>query len=181
MTESGTGKPRRGALALSELVGRVLEPVTVKRGFAAAELLAAWPAIAGPAYADCSQPERIVWPRETGDGLPAPGILYLRVDGPRAILVQHELGQIIERVNAFLGYGAVAQARIVQGPVRRGPRKAATSPAPLDPESEAALVSALADVGDGALRAALDRLGRAVLAAPAKEPQPLDSAKKRHN
>jgi hypothetical protein len=181
MTDSGTGKRRRGVVALSELVGHVLEPVTARRGFATAELIAAWPAIAGPSYADCTQPEKIVWPRQTNDGGPAPGVLYLRVDGPRAILVQHELGQIIERVNAFLGYGAIAQARIVQGPVRRGAHKAPSSPAPLDRESETALLSTLAGVGDGDLRAALDRLGRAVLAAPAKEARPPDAAKKRHN
>ena len=154
MTESGTAKRRRGVVALSELVGRVLEPVSARRGFATAELIAAWPAIAGPAYADCTQPEKIIWPRETNDGAPAPGVLYLRVDGPRAIFVQHELGQVIERVNAFLGYGAIARARIVQGP---------------------------AEVGDGELRDALDRLGRAVLTAPAKVVRPLDTAKKRHN
>ena len=46
------------------------------------------------------------------------GVLYLRVDGPRAIFVQHELGQIVERVNALPRLSrAIAQARIVQGPV----------------------------------------------------------------
>ena len=166
-------------VALSELVGRVLEPVSAQ--LATAELIAAWHAIAGPAYADCTQPEKIIWPRETNDGAPAPGVLYLRVDGPRAIFVQHGLGQIIERVNAFLGYGAIARARIVQGPVRRDAREPASGPVALDGESEAALVAALAEVGDGELRDALDRLGRAVLAAPAKATRPLDTAKKRHN
>lgn len=169
MTESGTGKRRRGAFALSELVGRVLEPVTVKRGFAAAELIAAWPAIAGPAYADCSQPERIVWPRETGDGLPAPGILYLRVDGPRAILVQHELGQIIERVNRYFGYAAVAKVKLVQGPVAPSRPAPQPPPAKLDPAVENALERTISQVESDPLRAALDRLGRGVLAKPFKE------------
>ena len=39
------------------------------------------------------------------------------MDGPAAVLFQHEAGQIVERTNAFLGYAAVGQIRIVQGPV----------------------------------------------------------------
>ena len=63
---------------------------------------------------------------------PPAGTLFIRADGPRAIFVQHELPQIVERVNAFFGYRAVAQARIVQGPVgSRAPQ--APKPAAVDP------------------------------------------------
>ena len=150
---------------LAELVGRVLAPVTAKRGFATTDLIAAWPEIVGPRYADCSRPERIVWPKgEETEG--APALLILRVDGPRAIFVQHEGGQIIERVNAFLGYGAIGHLRIVQAPVK-GPAAGETAKdEPLDAEAEAHLAETIATVPDENLRAALDRLGRAVLGRP---------------
>ena len=92
----------------------------------------------------------------------APALLVLRVDGPRAIFVQHEAGQIIERVNAFLGYGAIGHLRIIQAPVK-GQQAEAAKDDNLDPEAEARLAQTIAAVPDEGLRAALDRLGRSVL------------------
>ena len=155
---------RRGPVALTELVGKILGPVTAKRGFAKVELIAAWPAIVGPVFAAWTAPEKIVWPRGNGAEADMPGLLVLRVDGPRAIYVQHELPQIVERVNAFLGYAAVGQARIVQGSVTAETRMAVIETPPLAAEAEARLAGTLAPVADDGLRASLDRLGREILA-----------------
>ena len=154
---------RKGAVALGELVGPIIDPVIARRGFATADLLAAWPEIVGPAHADCTAPERIVWPRAKAGESP-PGVLFLRVDGPRAIFVQHELPQIIERINAFFGYAAIGQVRIVQAPVAVKPA-APEAPARLAPAAEAALENRLTTVEADRLRAALARLGRGVLGA----------------
>jgi hypothetical protein len=161
MNDGADKAARRGPMILAELVGRVLDPVSGRRGFATADLIAAWPDIVGAKYAECTRPKKIVWPRDedaSADG----GVLHLTVDGPRAVLIQHELGQIIERINAFLGYAAIARIRIVQGTVatRRERREEA---APLDSAAEARLGAAVAGVEDDGLRAALARLGRGVL------------------
>ena len=164
VAERPSKERRRGPVSLSELVGKILDPITARRGFAKAELLAAWPAIVGPAYASWTAPEKIVWPRATVESGDVPGVLILRVDGPRSIFVQHEAPQIIERVNAFLGYAAVGQIRIVQGPVQTEATAAPEALPPLTAEASAELDGALAGVADDGLRAALDRLGRGVLA-----------------
>jgi hypothetical protein len=162
MSDSSERQRRRGPVMLGELVGRILDPVTKKRGFATTDLIAAWPEIVGQKFADCTRPEKIVWPRgEEMEG--APALLILRVDGPRAIFVQHEAGQIVERVNAFLGYGAVGHIRIIQAPVMGASPVEAPMDAPLDAEAEARLAQAIATVPEGGLRAALDKLGRGVL------------------
>jgi hypothetical protein len=154
---------RRGAVALAELVGKVLAPVTAKRGFATADLMASWAEIVGPRYATCTRPERVAWPRgEPADHKPA--VLVLRVEGPRAILVQHEAGQIIERVNAFLGYAAIGQMRIVQGPVSAPAAAEKPVARALRPAEETRLAAAVSDVAEGDLREVLARLGRGVLA-----------------
>lgn len=161
---AATDKQRRkGPIALGELVGRAIEPVTARRGFATADLIAAWPEVAGPAYAGCTAPEKISWPRHASEDEPAAGTLYLRVDGPRAIFVQHDLPQILERVNAFFGYRAIGQIRIIQSPVtnvKTAPSADRTTP--LDPSAEQALAETLGDIDDDRLRAALARLGRGV-------------------
>jgi len=163
MSDSSERQRRRGPVMLAELVGRILAPVTKKRGFATTDLISAWPEIVGQRFADCTRPEKIVWPRgEEMEG--APALLVLRVDGPRAVFVQHEAGQIVERVNAFLGYGAIGHIRIIQAPVKGAGLEEAQKDEPLAPEAEARLAETLAAVPDEGLRAALDRLGRGVLA-----------------
>jgi hypothetical protein len=164
MSGKAAKEKRRGPVALGELVNRVIDPVTARRGIATADLIAAWPEIAGPLHAGWTAPEKIVWPRQTdGDETPA-GLLFIKADGPRAILVQHELPQIIERVNAFFGYRAIAQARIVQGPVgRASPAESAVTP-PLDEDAAREVAEKVAGVDDDRLREALERLGREVRA-----------------
>jgi hypothetical protein len=168
MAASGGKEKRRGPVALAELLGKALDPVVARRGFATAGLMAGWGEIVGTRYADCSRPEKIVWPRGTereGNS----GVLVVRIDGPRALLFQHEVGQIVERVNMFIGHGAIGKIRIVQGPVesRAAPEKPAQGP--LDREGEASLAAALDGVDSDHLRAALDRLGRAVISSRDKK------------
>jgi hypothetical protein len=154
------GAGRKGAVALGALVGAVIDPVTRRRGFATADLIAAWPDIVGARFADCTSPDKIVWPREENGG---PAVLVLKVEGPRAIYVQHEAGQILERINGFLGYGAVGRLRIVQAPTGRA--KPAEKPRipELSAPVEAALGTSVAEIDEGGLKDALKRLGRGVL------------------
>jgi hypothetical protein len=162
MTQSNEPPRRRGPVTLGELIGRVIDPVTKRRGFQTTDLIAAWPEIVGSHISDCTRPEKIVWPKgEEMEG--APALLVVRVDGPRAVYVQHEAGQIVERVNAFLGYGAIGHIRIIQAPVKARREKAPPKAAALAPEAEARLSETVAAVPEGDLRAALARLGRGVL------------------
>ena len=162
MADRGGTQRKRGPIALAELVGKALDPLTAHRGFATAELTAGWADIVGSRYADCSRPEKIVWPRGAENDRNT-GLLIVRVDGPRALLFQHEIGQVIERVNAFIGHGAIGKIRILQGPVEARQEPEKPTPGPLDPEGEESLAAALSGVDSENLRAALDRLGRAVL------------------
>jgi hypothetical protein len=160
MADADERQRRRGAVTIGELVGKVIDPVTKRRGFATTDIIAAWREIVGPRFAEWTRPEKIVWPKgEEMEG--APALLVLRVDGPRAVLVQHEAGQIVERVNAFLGYGAVGHIRIIQAPVRQAAAPAA-SPPRLTPEDESRVAAAVSGVQHDRLRAALERLGRGV-------------------
>jgi len=158
---STTPKKHHGPRHLGEIIAGVIEPVTARRGFAKAELIAAWPEIVGPMHAASTAPEKIVWPRHKEGDEPPAGILVIRAEGPRAIFVQHELPQIVERVNAFFGYRAVASARVVQGPVIA---RASESPpsVPLDAGTNQRIVAEVAGVEDEPLREALQRLGRGI-------------------
>jgi hypothetical protein len=141
---------------------QALDPAARARGFATAALLADWPAIVGPELARFTMPDRVVWPRhrdDDGESVRHQGrredgaVLILRVDGPRAIEVQHRSRQILERVNGHFGYRAVAEMRILQAPVARKP----AAPPPREPIKPGPLPASAA-IADGGLREALKRL-----------------------
>lgn len=155
-----------GAKPVGAYVARTLDPVARARGFATTALLAEWPAIVGTELADFTVPDRVVWPRrqdgETGNhpqrwrGEGA--TLMLRVDGPRAIEVQHRAAQILERVNLYFGYRAITEMRIFQAPVAK------SAPAPAPPPPETFALPPTAGIDDEGLRKALSRLGSATRA-----------------
>ena len=137
------------AKAIGAYVANMLDPIARARGFAITSLLSEWPAVVGEELARFTTPEKVVWPRRSEDGEAASpqsawrtdgAILVLKVDGPRAIEVQHRAEQILERVNIYFGYRAVAQLRFLQAPVpkaksQQGPirRPEASRSPPLPP------------------------------------------------
>lgn len=131
-------------------------------GFAYADLITQWPAIMGEAIAQWSEPERIRWPRSGAEERKQGGTLVIRVVPGRGLDLQHETPRIIERINAFYGYGAIASVKIMQGAL--SVRKPARKPlAPLRPRDAQALESQLEMVPDPDLKEALRRLGEGVL------------------
>jgi hypothetical protein len=164
---------RRGGLkALGAHVGQLIGPLARRRGTATARLAAEWPTIVGAEIARQSFPERLAG----GSGRVAPGnvrmrqktsgggTLRLRVDGPLALELQHMAPQLMERINGYFGYTAVSRLQIVQGPLPFRPPVARPVPRLLDRSRSRALQEKVAPIGDSALRQALERLGKAILA-----------------
>src|SRR5688572_10382347 len=104
--------PRRGyARACGELVGDVGGMAFRKFGFVQGSVVSRWKEIVGERYAKVSLPESIRFPA----GKKAGGTLTLLVEGAHAPLVQHLGPMIIERVNRFFGYSAIARVVFRQG------------------------------------------------------------------
>jgi hypothetical protein len=153
--------------ALAKTVGALQE----RFGQGAEGLKARWREIVGADLARRTEPTRLVKSRAG-----AAAALELRVEGPGAAIVQHQAPDILDRVNLFLGAGTVARLRIIQGPLRGHVRRPAAWPAPaarrletpLDAAAEQMLEARLSSLPEGRLKAALGRLGRAVLRAEAR-------------
>ena len=136
-----------------------------KFGFSTAQLVMDWPTIVGKEVALLSAPERLKWPprreRDAGAAAAEPerqrrgATLVLRVEGARALDIQYQSRQILERVNAHFGYAAVTELRLVQAPL---PARAASPAAPARSASPAP-VPEVAGIADTGLREALRRLG----------------------
>ena len=159
-----TRPPRQAPPPVGRNVARLLKPFEDRFGVGPQALAARWREIVGDTLARRTEPVKLSKPRGGGSAS-----LEIRVDGPSAALIQHQAGEILSRVNLFLGQGAVAKLRIVQGPVRSTPaRTPPRKPPPLDALAEAQLAKSLADAPDGPLKDSLLKLGRAVLQAEAR-------------
>jgi hypothetical protein len=151
-----------GLRRLPDLLRRVLEPAARRRGLAEAKLLTEWPTIVGSALATRCHPIRL---SQRGD---APGgILVLNVAGSAALELQHSEPQILERINGYFGYGAVARLRLIQAPLPRS-KAEASSPATrgVSDAEEIEIAEAVRAIGDPKLRAALHGLGRTLKSRP---------------
>jgi hypothetical protein len=157
-------RPRRssgysGFDALARFVPKVTVKAFEKFGFAAQDIAGHWSDIVGADIARCASPERLRWPRtQSGRAAQDGGTLVIRVDGPRAVEIQHMAPRIIERINTYFGYRAVTGIKIIQGPL---PKTEAIAP-PGAKSLDSAPDPACENISDPALKAALTRLSRGV-------------------
>ena len=153
---------------LSDLLPQTLGPAAARQGFANAEILARWETIVGADIAAVAAPQKLGVPPRTGgtdpDASPSRATLTLRVEGAFALEIQHRSGEIVERVNAHLGWPCVGWIRIRQGAVTRAGTRRRTAPEP-SAEDAAAVDRASKAIEDEGLAEAVARLGRAALGA----------------
>jgi hypothetical protein len=129
----------------------------VRHGFASEQLISQWDAVVGQPFAGFCVPEKIKWPRADSDAQrKMGGTLYLRAVAGRGLELQYEVPRIIERVNQFLGYGAIGSIKIVQDNSPVKPEK--PKQRPIEPEAQLAWAQKIDDIADEELKAALSRL-----------------------
>jgi hypothetical protein len=155
--------PRRPPPPAGRSLAKYIKALDERFGQGPGVLQARWREIVGDALAGRTEPAKVIKGRAG-----APSTLEIRVAGPVAALIQHQAPDILERVNLFLGAGAIGKLRIVQGPVAARPTAATKAPRrrsarPLDAAAEAELARSLESAPEGELKAALQRLGRSVL------------------
>ena len=128
-----------------------------RHGFASEQLVAQWRVIVGEQVASISRPEKIKWPRgNDASGHQSGGTLQVKAQAGRALELHYETPRIIERVNQFLGYGAITALKVTPDnaplPEPKIPRK------PMKPEAAKAWAENFDDIEDPDLKAALARL-----------------------
>ncbi|AHE56426.1 DUF721 domain-containing protein [Sphingomonas sanxanigenens] len=146
------------ARSVSEMLPDVGRAAFRQFGFIQSSIVSRWAEIVGPRYAEASAPEAIRFP----PGRRSEGVLHLVVASAHAPMMQHVAPAIIERVNRFFGYPAVARLAIRQGMIeKRAARPApAAEPAPIPRD----LGESLREIGDPELKAVLEALARGVAA-----------------
>ena len=152
-------EPKRSmrARAVADLVPGVGDAAFRRFGFVQSSVVSRWTEIVGDKYAGVSSPESIRFPH----GKREEGVLTLVAVGAHAPMMQHVAPVLIERVNRFFGYPAVARVVIRQGslPARRRAVPRALVPVPVE------LGESLRTIADPELKSVLESLARGVAAA----------------
>ena len=166
MTKSGGTKQRRErdqprralrARSVSEMLPDIGGAAFRRFGFVQSSVVSRWQEIVGERFAGISAPESIRFPH----GKRSQGVLSLVVEGAHAVTMQHVAPDIIDRVNRFFGYPAVARLHVRQGrveAVRARGRGSVSAATPLTAE----MGDSLRSIGDPELRMCLEALARGI-------------------
>lgn len=136
-------------LPLATLMPAITRPAFRRRSPAAAQVMADWAAIVGPALSAATRPLRLTQ-----------GTLTIACAGPVAMELQHLAPELLRRINGTLGKAAVERLRFVQqAPAGNRPQ---TTPALAEAPLPSPVRDRLGAVPAGELREALENLARAV-------------------
>lgn len=154
-------RPRgQGAKAIGDLMPEIGRTAFRRFGFVQSSVVTRWPEIVGASHARVCSPEAIRFP----PGEKAEGILQLVVVPAHAPLIEQVIPEIIERVNRFFGYRAVARVKLRQGAVTPPAADKPLKPPPSLKPIPLELGDSLRDIGDPELRTVLESLARSLTA-----------------
>lgn len=135
------------------------------KGMLEMEILSNWTAIVGKELAQYSLPQKISFRKDERSN----GTLELLVlSGAFAMEIQHRESQILNKINTYFGYDAVAKLKIIQNSC---PENFLFTKKPIDnvkknlvsPEEHNYITEIIKDVDNNELRRHLEILGEAVL------------------
>ena len=104
-------RKNNGLFSISQTIMPLVKQTLGKKGFVEVDILTNWEKIVGAELAEYSLPERIDFKRDQKSN----GTLYLSVlSGAYSLELKHKEKFILDKVNAYFGYMAVANLRIIQ-------------------------------------------------------------------
>lgn len=160
--QTKTNSPKRRSRGFLQTNGLLAQPIRVaseKRGFAETRLLTQWVEIVGEDTARMARPVKVGYAKQ-GFG----ASLTILCKGSDAPMVQMQIPQIIERVNACYGYNAIARIKLTQtAPTGFHEPQTTFTHKPVEPKITPAqrevIETALQDVADSGLKKSLQLLG----------------------
>lgn len=173
-------KIRRSGIHAPVQVARAVRGVAQqalgKVGQSFGQVMSHWPQVVGPELAQKCLPTALNFPR----GKNADAVLHLATNSANALELSYQIPLIIERVNSFLGYRAIAEIRldhtqlpsseykVVNGSFRSGAGQSHATTPPVvrgNTPVPAEVCQVYSDITDRELREKLESLCRAVAAA----------------
>ena len=149
---------RKGPQALASQGLPAARDIFAARGFASPQLVLRWRDFAGPVLGRLTAPL----------SLSPQGVLTISADPSVAVFLQHQTGQLIQRLNLAVGGNAVAKVKVVSGKFARPPQAKGRPPLTAAQRNWAAKTAA--GIADSELKTALLGLAEAIAAEPPARP-----------
>lgn len=164
MSENFKVEPRsrkyEGLAPLTRDVGELTKHIFGDRGFVGVDLIVNWADIVGAELAQGVVPVRLTFPHKQRSN----GVLHVRAAGGAfALLFEHQKTRVIERVNTYFGYPAVANIRVVQGAIKLPDPDPQEIEWPLGDDEVQELLKRVDSIEDDALRSKVFELGVAMI------------------
>ena len=148
-----------GLALLTKEVRTITKPILGMRGFAEVDILGHWTEIIGEDLSRGISPEKLIFERDKR----TQGTLYVKsAGGAFAMLFEFQKKQVIERINGFFGYPAIANVKIRQGSLKLDKKKV-EYPTELTRDQEKQLQKQIAQIQDPDLKESAYRVGKAIL------------------
>jgi hypothetical protein len=141
--------------SLSAMIRTLMKERGIKPGVRIEVIQATWAEIVGEAIARMTWPEKLT-------GSKAGGTLTIRVTPSAALIVQHDLPQIMEKLSLALGEDRIGKVNLVQGNILRPKAPAKRQWRSLDAGAKAEIAAKTGDIQSSDLKEALLRLGEAI-------------------
>lgn len=150
---------------LSDLMPNLTKDIFGKKNLLFGKLIAQWSHIVGPEAAAHTLPVELKFQRkaEKEQGGSPQAVLLLGVQPAFALEFSYQKDLMVERLNAFFGYPAIKDIKIVQDSSiidRKPPKPVKMKPLTLQQQVE--IETATADIKDNDLQTALKNLGKAI-------------------
>ena len=154
--QSPRSRTYEGLNNLTREVQKLTRPLLGQHGFTQVELISHWSDIMGQELAFGVKPVRLTFPAKDRMN----GVLYVRTAGGAfALLLEHQKGRIMDRVNTYFGYPAVSTLKIEQGGVRLPHEQESESEWPLSEEELKPLLDKINTISDEQLRQKILEIG----------------------
>ncbi|AFX98490.1 hypothetical protein A1OE_290 [Candidatus Endolissoclinum faulkneri L2] len=138
---------------------KLTDPLFYKRGFVKGIVPRRWREIVGVNLAQCCAPESLHFPHGESYG----AILKIISLPGTALEIEYLSPQIIDKVNRYLGFGAVARIQIRQGILAKSPKLQRQIFVKLEEMEKKAIYDQVTGVHDINLRNHLQALGEAII------------------
>ncbi len=149
-----------GLAPLTREIRIVTKPILGTRGFSEVDILENWQDMVGPDLARGIFPEKLTFERDKRVN----GTLHVKsAGGAFAMLFEHQKARVIERLNCFFGYPAVAHIKVTQGTLKLSRAPVVELPKSLTPEEEKALWQQVSHIDDPELRQKTFEVGAAMI------------------
>lgn len=149
-------KPR----TIADMLPALTQDILGRRGLLFGKMISEWPAIAGDIAARAIPTDLKFTKKQEGK---SQAVLHLSVSSADALEISYQKSLLIERLNAFFGYGAIKDIKLIHQNITDNKKTVKAPMRPLTVQETQNLDTTVCKIQENDLQAALKNLGKAII------------------